>query len=252
MPTRFSSISAAIEASKTKVDPAWVASGARKILTQYGSLIEQYRGDVPASLGAARIWSESRGNVNTAPSSTDEVGLLQVWNHQAERYGIADKKNAAQNLFAGFGWWNLVGDVLRKTHGFTAGTPDFWHVTYVALNIGRPLTSRILDHMKEKGHAPGPEALEAWVKLYGEDLHNFRSWMGTQTPDSVAWRIMSARRWVEGAQQVGAVSSTGLGQLYGKWGTFVPTPGGGGGLSLVDVGMLAAGGYLVWKMWGKK
>lgn len=244
---RFSTVAAAVKAARAQ-NISWIANGGSKIQQKYGSLINRYRGAVPAALGAVRIWSESRGNVGVAPKSTTEVGLLQVWDHQAKTYGISNKRDAAQNLFAGFGWWNAVGRRLKQLHGFSSPDSDFWLVTYVALNIGRPAVSLILNHSKKEfGIEPSYRALEKFVEHYGEGMSRFKSWYGTQSHTLIAWRIIGAKSWLEGAQRIGPVNSTSFGYVYGKWGSYYPEPSEASG-GLTSLAVMGGAAYLAYRL----
>jgi hypothetical protein len=229
----------------TGVRQSNLIKGAATIKDKYGAKIEKYRGDVPSGFAYTRIWHESGGKTTVA-TSHGEVGLLQVWDWQANSWGITDKTNTDQNLWAGFGNWNYQARALAKKYGFKTGTEDFWKIVYVALNIGTPLVQRILDYQKTQGINPSYGALVLWVQTADLDKYQKLGWYGSQSAATVSYRIMFVENVVPAASRHGTTTSQGTGQSYGKWSsTSQATPS----KQLSSAMPLALGGLLLLYLW---
>lgn len=172
---------------------ASVINGAKTILSKWGSIIDTYRGEIPASVVAVRSQIESSGNPKAGPTANGEVGLLMLWPSTQSTYGVTDATDPTQNLRAGLLHWLSQLRAMRAAlpSYLTAQNADYWAITQLYTAIGGGATKAVL---KAAGVRPGSEYtdLVAWLKRIGEGLESYRSSFGSQSAASVARRIIYA------------------------------------------------------------
>lgn len=215
------------EAEKSTV--ASIVAGARTVLQKYGALIDQYRGPIPASVVAVRIWIETRGNPNAGPTAQGEKGLLQIWPATATKYGVTNAYDPAQNLRAGLLHWNaeLVRMQSKMSGYLTSMGYDFWAISQLYTMIGGGATPYLLG---VAGVRPGSEYsdLVTWLKSKGDNLSSYAGHFGTQSAATVARRIVYAGTMTDAAAAIGGVGNGGL---------------------LILMGLALAAGFLVKRYW---
>lgn len=207
-----------------------VTQGVQQVLAQYGTLIEKYRGDIPAAVVASRIWAETRGVACPKPTACcDEQGLLQLWPATRAKYGVTDACDPDQNLRGGLAHWNseLQGlQAVLRTLGLTATGNDLWKLADLYTAIGAGATKKLLTESRLTDYA----ALIAWTQARLADgaLAGWSGYWGTQSPSTIATRVARAGDRIDaamgGGEQPGELGLTGgvvLGLLvWGLWKVF--------------------------------
>lgn len=186
-------------------------AGARRVLAKYGSIIDRYRGDIPASMVATRIQRESSGNPKARVSSTGEAGLLMLWKPTQEKYNVTNPYDPAQNIRGGLLHWQTeLGRMRSKLPGlFPSRNLDYFAIGQLYTSIGGGATPYLL---KKAGVRPGHEYsdLVAWLKQTGEGLEKYRPYFGTQSAALVARRIITAGFMTQVADRIGGLGNGGL------------------------------------------
>jgi hypothetical protein len=202
-----------------------IIAGIQEVLSKYGSLINQYRGEIPASVVAARVWHETRGNPCPKPTACcDEQGLLQLWPATRQKYGVTDACDPAQALYGGCAHWMSEANRLRswlQKNGYPVPYGyEFWALAYLYTAIGAGATRALI---KASGTS-NFSSLASWVA--NNNIDHLSGSFGSQSPSSIKTRVKNARIYVSAAYKVG------------------------GGIGILLVGGVA--GYLIWKWWVKR
>ena len=234
-------------AATTWMSPGFLASAAQCVLGRYGSLIDQYRGVIPASVVAVRIAVETGSrsdpavcaNPNAYVESTTEAGLLQVWVSRGS-CGITTKAQAfdpTTNLSCGLSLWNTSTQALIRSYAPSGRLQrsegyEFWAVAQLNTMIGDGATKKLLDLAGVRAGAEYTDLMN-WVRAQGEGLATYQSSFcgasGCMTPGTVAWRV-----YLAGAMTQAAVAVGGLG-------------GGFDDLGIYGVALVGAVGYYIAK-----
>jgi hypothetical protein len=203
---------------------AAIEKGAKAILERWGPIINQWRGPIPAEAVAVRIQVESGGNPKAGPTKQGERGLLQIWPKTAEKYGVTDPFDPAQNIRAGLLHWRAeLARMKGKLPGlFPSVNDDFLAALQLYTAIGSGATPYLL---KTAGVRPGSEYsdLVNWLKQTGEGLEAHRSYFGTQSAASVARRIIYAGNMTAWAKPLGGaglglvLAAAGIAYLIYRW-----------------------------------
>lgn len=203
---------------------AAIERGAKVILARWGGLINRWRGPIPAEAVAVRIQLESGGNPKAGPTAQGERGLLQIWPKTAERYGVTDPFDPAQNIRAGLLHWRAELDNMRsKLPGlFPYVNDDFLACLQLYTAIGPGATPYLL---KTAGVRAGREYrdLVSWLKRQGEGLEAYRPYFGTQSAAKVARRIIYAGNMTAWAKPLAGaglglvLAAAGIAYLIYRW-----------------------------------
>lgn len=201
-----------------------IVAGIQEVLSKYGPLIEKYRGEIPASVVAARVWHETRGNPCPTPTACcDEQGLLQLWPATRAKYGVTDACDPSQALYGGCAHWQSEANNLRswlQENGYPIPYGyDFWALAYLYTAIGSGATRKLI----ETSGSSNFSGLYNWV--INNDISNLSGFFGSQSPDSVKTRVKNTQTYVSAAYSIG------------------------GGIGILLLGGII--GYFVWKWWRK-
>ena len=205
----YSSFTEAIQAAQ-RVSVQTLLSKGQKVDSQWGFLIEQFKGHVPYGLACVRIGVESGGNQNAGPTSCcGETGLLQVWMGKGwtqgpgkERLGLKCSKSISnfnpfdpvQNLQCGFAGWNDDAYKLKKSSiGNLFPSPDwqFWSTVNAGMSAGAPLVANVIKSINPRsGHVA--EDVAAFIQQKGEGLANinFGSKVTSSYAKTATYRIL--------------------------------------------------------------
>lgn len=193
---------------------ASVVSGAKAILSKWGSIIDTYRGIIPASVVAVRSQIESGGNPKAGPTANGEVGLLMLWPSTQSTYGVTDATDPAQNLRGGLlHWLSQLSAMQAALPGYlTSQNRDYWAITQLYTMIGGGATKAVLKAAKVRQGSEYRD-LVSWLKQIGEGLENYRSSFGSQSAASVARRIIYAGNMTDWASSIGGLGGFGIAGL---------------------------------------
>jgi hypothetical protein len=201
-----------------------IIAGIKEVLSKYGSLIEQHRGEIPASVVAARVWHETRGHPCPTPTKCcDEQGLLQLWPATRAKYGVTNACDPNQALYGGCAHWqsevNNLRSWLQKNGYAIPYGQEFWTLAYLYTAIGAGATRALI---KASGSSKF-SGVYNWVM--NNDINYLSGSFGSQSPEAIKRRVKNAHNHVSAAYRVG------------------------GGIGVLLLG--AAIGYFVWKWWRK-
>ena len=210
---------------------ATAAERVQQMLDLYGNLIEQYRGDIPAAVVAARIWHETQGNPCPTPTACcDEQGVLQLWPATRAKYGVTNACDPDQAIRGGCAHWNAQANNLRARlakDGFPV--PDgyeFWALAYLYTAIGSGATPALVQAAGSSNFTD----VQNWVNANANGaLLGMAGAFGTQPPSSIVTRVNNTATYVGAAYEV--------------------SPGGG---DLVTLVVAAGVAYLVYRWWKKR
>ncbi|MDP3986878.1 MAG: D-alanyl-D-alanine carboxypeptidase family protein [Nanoarchaeota archaeon] len=208
-------------AKGVKPPVADLLSRAKIVDQKWGDSIKKYQGDVPYGLICVRIGHETRGNPNIVTPCCGETGLLQVWtgskyaqtkNMQdatglgakcAQKMPGFDPLNPSMNIWCGMSDWNLRGHKMSVRLSKYFPTPDvnFWACVNMGMNIGEGAIEFLL---KKSNPTPGNALNELceWIVKTGPALANYKARFGSQSPESIARRILVVPYWIEAARQL--------------------------------------------------
>jgi hypothetical protein len=152
-----------------------------------------------------------------------------LWPATAQKYGVTDPYDPAQNIRAGCLHWQEELARMRNKLPilFPSRGYEYMACGQLYTMIGGGATPYLL---KTAGVRPGSEYsdLVNWVKAQGEQLEAHRSKFGTQSAASVARRVMYAGFMTDVANEIGGV---------------------GKGLTMIGLAVVALAGYFMWKFW---
>jgi hypothetical protein len=206
---------------------ATIAERIQQMLDKYGSLIEAYRGDIPAAVVAARIWHETQGNPCPTPTACcDEQGLLQLWPATRAKYGVTDACDPAQALYGGCAHWNSEANNLRNKLtqlGYPVPSGyEFWALAYLYTAIGSGATPALV---KAAGSSSFTD-VQNWVNANAQGaLLGMAGAFGTQSPSAIATRVNNTAKYVGAAYEIAPSGSdlvtlaiaAGVGYLVYRW-----------------------------------
>ena len=202
----------------TRADVTWLANGAKKVYKEWGAYFDRLHGDVPVPLICVRVWHETGGNYK-AVSSIGETGLLQVQYELQEECGIG--KNPTEpgaNVWCGMMDWNRRSKSLKNKFSnlFPSPNAQFWGCSNLTMSLGGGGTAALI---KGAGVRSGNELndLVAFVKTSAFENKAWGTSLGRGVSLAlVAQRVAAAGQWVQAAQQLGSLSSSGYGKSPDK------------------------------------
>lgn len=207
------------------------AERVQQMLDLYGNLIEQYRGDIPAAVVAARIWHETQGNPCPAPTACcDEQGVLQLWPETRAKYGVTNACDPDQAIRGGCAHWQSEAQALQTwltNNGFAIPSGyEFWALAYLYTAVGARATRALVKAAQSAAFTD----VQNWVNANVDGaLQGMVGSFGSQSPASIATRVNNTATYVGAAYEV--------------------SPEGG---DLVTLVVAAGVAYLVYRWWKKR
>lgn len=172
------------------------AEGIQIVLDQYGSLIDTYRGSIPAAVVAGLIWHESTNTVCPKPTACcDERGLMQVKTEDRITYGLnlecvpgsCEPGCAEENIRAGCQLWNNWTNSMVNKIGQPATEADLWKFSTAYRGIG---PGALVCLWNAAGQPSDYPTLVNWVNAaLADGTLEQMNCFGTQSASSIANRV---------------------------------------------------------------
>lgn len=198
------------------------AKRVRELKSQYGALVEKYKGGLPLGFALASMQWESDGRMSAPGDPTlGEVGVYQVSGNMPATIGVAPsvRLTLEGNVFLGLFDYNLeaVQFALEYPGLVQLGTPDSWKLSRLGFAIGhngtRSLIAAAGEHVR-RGNVYG--GIKDWVESRGGQAITVSA---SQDAGKVGYRV----RGIDLVWQIGEES--GVGMSYG-WPQLTPAPAG--------------------------